>query len=61
VPDTGQALKLNKDWGVQIVRQVGNFGEIYDRNLGPNTAIKLPRGLNDQYTRGGLLYAWPLR
>ncbi|MFO1025325.1 MAG: amino acid ABC transporter substrate-binding protein [Acetobacteraceae bacterium] len=61
VPDTGQALKLNKDWGFQIVRQVGNYGEIYERNLGPQTPIKLPRGLNDQYTRGGLLYAWPLR
>lgn len=61
VPDTGQALKLNKDWGYQMIRQVGNYGEIYERNLGLSTPIKLPRGLNDQYTKGGLLYAWPLR
>jgi general L-amino acid transport system substrate-binding protein len=61
VPDTGQQLKLNRDWGFQMIRQVGNYGEIYDRNLGPATPIRLPRGLNDQYTRGGLLYAWPLR
>ncbi|MCK8784054.1 amino acid ABC transporter substrate-binding protein [Roseomonas sp. NAR14] len=60
-PDTGQWLKLPQDWGFQMIRQVGNYADLYNRNIGPNTPLGLPRGMNDLWTRGGLLYAWPLR
>lgn len=59
--DLGQALGLNNDFCYQIIKQVGNYGEIYDRNLGPETPFNLPRGLNSQYTDGGLLYSPPFR
>jgi general L-amino acid transport system substrate-binding protein len=61
VPDLGQAVKLQPSWMFDVLRAVGNYGELYDRNLGPNTPIGLPRGANDLWTRGGLMYAWPLR
>lgn len=59
--DLGQALGLNNDFCYQVISQVGNYGEIYDRNLGPDTPFNLPRGLNQQYTDGGLLYSPPFR
>ena len=61
VPDLGQAVKLQPSWMYDAIRAVGNYGEIYERNLGPNTSIGLPRGVNDLWTRGGLMYAWPMR
>ncbi|WRP14498.1 amino acid ABC transporter substrate-binding protein [Geochorda subterranea] len=54
----GRALGLRDDWAVQVIKGVGNYGEIYDRNLTP---LGLPRGLNRPYTQGGLLYAMPFR
>ncbi len=57
----GEGIGLNADWGYQIISQVGNYGESYDRNLGVKTPINLERGLNDLYTKGGILYAPPLR
>jgi len=54
----GRALGLRADWAVQVIRGVGNYGEIYERNLTP---LGLPRGLNRPYTQGGLLYAMPFR
>ncbi|GAB4150948.1 MAG: amino acid ABC transporter substrate-binding protein [Candidatus Promineifilaceae bacterium] len=59
--DLGQALGLSNDFCYQIIKQVGNYGEIYDRNLGPDTPFNLPRGLNALYTEGGLIYAPPFR
>lgn len=59
--DLALALGLNNDFCYQIVKQVGNYGEIYDRNLGPDTPFNLPRGLNALYTEGGILYAPPFR
>ncbi len=59
--DLAQAMGLNNDFCVQIIKQVGNYGEIYDRNLGPDTPFNLPRGLNELYTNGGLLYSPPFR
>lgn len=59
--DLGQAMGLNNDFCYQVISQVGNYGEIYDRNLGPDTPFNLPRGLNEQYYNGGLLYAPPFR
>ena len=59
--DLGLALGLNNDFCYQVVAQVGNYGEIYNRNLGPDTPFNVPRGLNDLYTNGGLLYSPPVR
>lgn len=57
----GQSLGLTADWVVRIVRQVGNYGEVFDRNLGPSTPLKIARGLNAQWSKGGLQYAPPIR
>ena len=54
-------LGLENDWVVTMIGAVGNYGEIYDRNLGPDTAFNLERGLNTLWTEGGLLYAPPYR
>jgi general L-amino acid transport system substrate-binding protein len=59
--ELGQKLGLENDWAVKVIAQVGNYGEIYDRHLGPDTPINLARGLNVLYTEGGLLYAPPFR
>lgn len=57
----GAGLGLAPDWAEQIVRQVGSYGEIYERNLGLGSPLRLKRGLNDLWTRGGLMYAPPIR
>jgi general L-amino acid transport system substrate-binding protein len=58
--DLGVGLGLENDFMVQVIKQVGNYGEIYDRHLGPD-ALNVPRGYNSQYLDGGLLYAPPFR
>ncbi len=60
-PGMGKALGLDEKWAYNIITQVGNYGEIFERNVGPNTQLGLPRGLNDLWTRGGLMYAAPFR
>ncbi|PHK95848.1 amino acid ABC transporter substrate-binding protein [Pseudoroseomonas rhizosphaerae] len=60
-PGFGKALGLPEDWAYQAIRQVGNYGEVFERNLGKGSPIGLERGLNDLWTRGGLMYALPLR
>jgi general L-amino acid transport system substrate-binding protein len=60
-PELGEALKLDRNWVVNIVKAVGNYGEIYDRNFGPKTIVDLPRGPNKLWTDGGLIYALPMR
>ncbi len=60
-PELGNALKVDPQWVVNVVKAVGNYGEIYDRSFGENTPIALKRGLNDLWSRGGLLYAYPMR
>jgi general L-amino acid transport system substrate-binding protein len=57
----GSYLALPEDWAVNVISAVGNYGEIFDRNLGPDTPFQLDRGLNRQWTDGGLLYAPPYR
>jgi general L-amino acid transport system substrate-binding protein len=57
----GTLFGVPNDFMVTVIRQVGNYGEIYDRNLGPETAFDVPRGLNDLWTNGGLLYSPPFR
>ncbi len=54
-------LRLEPDWVVDVISAVGNYGEIYERNLGPDTAFDLDRGPNSLWTDGGLLYAPPYR
>ena len=54
-------LGLSTDFAQQVIAAVGNYGEIYDRHLGPDTLINIPRGLNALYTDGGILYAHPYR
>ena len=57
----GKDLRLPKDWAVQIVKQVGNYGEIFDRNVGAGSELKIERGLNALWNKGGLQYAPPVR
>ncbi len=59
--DMGKLLGLDKDWSYRIIKQVGNYGESFEKNLGPKTPLALPRGVNEQWTKGGLLYAPPVR
>jgi len=59
--DLGLKLGLTNDWAYNILAQVGNYSEIYDRSLGEDTPTFIPRGLNNLYTEGGVLYAPPFR
>ena len=57
----GKKLGLGADWAVNAIKAVGNYGEIFERNMGLGTPLKLKRGVNDLWTRGGLMYAPPIR
>ena len=57
----GKELGLSNDWAYNIVKSIGNYGEIFERNIGVNTPIGLPRGLNALWTKGGLQYSPPFR
>ena len=57
----GKDLKLPKDWVVQIVKQVGNYGEVFEKNLGQGTDLKIDRGMNALWNNGGIQYAPPVR
>jgi general L-amino acid transport system substrate-binding protein len=59
--DFGQAIGLDNDWAVRAIKAVGNYGEIYDRNVGKGSRINIDRGLNALWTEGGLQYAPPIR
>jgi general L-amino acid transport system substrate-binding protein len=59
--DMGTAMGLSNDFCLQVISQVGNYAEIYDRNLGPDTPFNLVRGLNTLYTEGGAIYPMPFR
>lgn len=59
--DFGAGLGLPPDWAARIIRGVGNYGEIFERNLGQQSALKIPRGKNAQWRDGGLHYAPPVR
>ena len=54
----GAMLGLDDDWAVHVIQAVGNYAEIFERNLSP---LGIPRGLNRQWTDGGLLFAYPFR
>ncbi len=59
--DFGSMIGLDNQWALRAIEAVGNYGEIFDRNIGPDTAIGLERGLNAQWKDGGILYAAPIR
>ena len=59
--DLGGMLGLSSDWALNAIKAVGNYGEVFDRNIGPNTPIGLDRGLNALYKDGGILYSPPFR
>jgi general L-amino acid transport system substrate-binding protein len=60
-PGMGKALGVDEKWVYDIVRQVGNYGESYDRNLGDGSPLKVPRSLNALWTKAGILYVPPIR
>ncbi len=57
----GKSLGLKDDWAYQIIRQVGNYGEVFERNFGTKSSLKIDRGLNNLWNKGGLQYAPPFR
>ncbi len=57
----GKDLKLPKDWALNIVKQVGNYGEVFERNVGMGSDLKIKRGLNALWNAGGLQYSPPVR
>ena len=57
----GTDLGVSNDWVYNIVKAVGNYGEIFDRNIGAGSPLKIARGINAQWTKGGLQYALPIR
>jgi len=59
--DLGKFMGLDKEWSYRIVKQVGNYGESFDRNVGADSKVKLPRGLMNLWTKGGLMISPPLR
>ena len=59
--NSGDLLKLNKDWAYQIIKQVGNYGEVFETNLGDKSPLKIKRGLNQIWSLGGLQYPMPVR
>ena len=60
-PGMGKALGLDEKWAYNVIKTVGNYGEIFERNVGLKTPLKLERGLNALWTNGGLQYAMPIR
>ena len=59
--DFGKFMALDNAWAYNALRAVGNYGEMFERNLGQGSAMKLPRGKNDLWSRGGLMYSAPIR
>ena len=57
----GEQLGLTKDWLVRIVKAVGNYGEVFNRNVGDGSPLKIKRGLNSLWSAGGIQYAPPVR
>ena len=57
----GEAIGLSNDWAYNVIKQVGNYGEIFDANVGPNTPLAIARGVNALWSDGGLIYGPPIR
>lgn len=60
-PGNGKSMGLDDKWAYNVIKQLGNYAEIYDRHLGPKTPLQLERGLNSLWSKGGLLYSPPMR
>jgi len=60
-PGIGHAVGLDDRWGERVIKAVGNYGEVFKRDLGTESALAIPRGLNELWNRGGLLYSGPIR
>jgi general L-amino acid transport system substrate-binding protein len=60
-PDMGKALGVDEKWAYNIIKQVGNYGESFERNIGSGSPLKIKRGLNALWKDGGLQYAMPIR
>jgi len=60
-PGMGKALGVDEKWVYNIIKQVGNYGESFDRNVGMGSPLKVERGQNALWTKGGLQYAPPIR
>jgi general L-amino acid transport system substrate-binding protein len=59
--DTGKLLGLDKEWLARAIKATGNYGESFERNVGPKSPLGLPRGVNNLWNKGGLMYAYPVR
>ncbi len=57
----GEAIGLGNDWAYNVIKEVGNYGEIFDRNIGAGSKLQIARGLNQLWTKGGIQYAPPIR
>jgi general L-amino acid transport system substrate-binding protein len=57
----GEQIGLTKDWAVRIIRLVGNYAEVYERNVGTKSRLGIARGINQLWTKGGIMYAPPIR
>jgi general L-amino acid transport system substrate-binding protein len=57
----GEQLGLTQDWAVRIIRHVGNYGEVFERNVGTGSQLAIPRGINSLWSNGGIQYAPPIR
>jgi len=57
----GEQLGLSKDWGYRIIKLVGNYGEVFEKNVGQGSPLKIARGVNALWSKGGLQYAPPIR
>jgi general L-amino acid transport system substrate-binding protein len=58
---SGEALGLTNDWAVRIIKQVGNYGEVFEKNVGSGSRLGIARGLNNLWNKGGIQYAPPIR
>jgi general L-amino acid transport system substrate-binding protein len=59
--DFGERLGLEKDWAARVLRLVGNYDEVFERNVGTGSRLGIPRGINNLWTNGGIQYAPPIR
>ncbi len=57
----GDMIELEEEWAFNIIKYIGNYQEIYDKNLGSKSPLNIPRGLNNLYNNGGLLYSPPFK
>ena len=60
-PGAGKSLGVDDKWAYNEIKLVGNYGEIFERNVGESSPLKLARGLNNLWTKGGLIYGMPIR